>query len=1205
MRIYAVGDHLQNPAIRAAAAEAGAEIRFLDSRKAAREAVTEDYDVLLADCDHGDKEPLANTGLCAHARFRVPLCPANAAAGIGNLSPEDMTDLNAWFAYGGPENLRNAFARLRQLVRGERSPLPPPAAVPLDAVFLPDGRLLPDLAAWEKTEENRFPRRVGMLSYRSRWSDGDLALENAIIRSLNRRGIGVVAAFTDGSPDPELGTLTFEQAVDRFFCKNGRPVIGAFLNFQFFGAKGGNGEDMFQRAADCFRKLDVPVIRPVGLTRKGEEFYRSTQRPYAGDLPTNFIVPEYQGMIEPIHVSCSDAGNHRVPDPERVERLCGRIAAWLRLRETPNRSKRVAILLHNAPCSGVEATLGMATDLDAFSSAAALLRRLSREGYAVADLPADGEALKRQIMEKKAYSDFRWTSAEDIDASGGAMYRMERGEYAAYYDRLLTPAARRETEAHWGPPPGEAMVVNGKLLITGISFGNVLVMVQPKRGCYGAKCTGEVCRILQDPACPPSHQYLAAYWYLQHNWRADAVIHLGTHGSLEYLPGKQSGLSRDCFPDIALGDLIDLYPYNAAVAAQALIARRRAYAVTLSYLPAPDKGLDPAQRRLGRLISQYFAAQDQANSQLPDIRRAIEEAAKASPAAGAVFSREPEFDEALRQLRELLARAEESRRGASRRTFGEAPDRDWVRDYITQVWLADPSAAVLWREFDDPLERGDRMASFIDAALDAPERLSDPDLEALAEDARTIAAGLAAAGEEAEALLRALSGRYVSPSPCGDGSWNGREILPTGRNLHGAEQDRVPTEFAYRRGAEAAEALLAKYKAETGVLPEKAALNMTSLDVARSGGEQLGQFLALMGVKPVWNLSGRVEGLECIPLRELGRPRVDVTARISSIMRDAWPQLLTLMDRAVQLAAAQPEPAELNHVRANSASIAALGEEGTGRIFGGQPGTYTSAVGLALKASAWKDEADLAKYFIDSSSYLYGENKEGVRAPRSFAANVRQVELTADVTASRKTDGGASSYSARVQGGYQLAARALGSKRKLRQYMGETGSDGSLRVVPMADHVTRAIRDTLLNDVWLEQVQAQGYAGASELMGRIQNLFDTQCVLESLTPELLDGVAERILLDEDQCRWFREVNPYALEESGRRFLELHQRGKWKGDPEILRRLQGAYLRAEGELEEGTSGLGEIQAGNVEIVDSSRVEDWASRLKETEELLKHE
>ena len=641
------------------------------------------------------------------------------------------------------------------------------------------------------------------------------------------------------------------------------------------------------------------------------------------------------------------------------------------------------------------------------------------------------------------------------------------------------------------------------------------------------------------------------------------------------------------------------------MAAQALIARRRAYAVTLSYLPAPDQGLDDAQRELGRLITQYFAAQEQASPQLPLIRKAVEEAAEASPGAQAVLSRETDFDAALRQIRALLSRTAARRPGGALRCFGAAPDRGWVRDYITQVWLADPAAAKRWMGITDPLERGDRMAAFIDAALDAPERVSAPDMLPLAEDARAIAAGLTAAERETGALMQALSGRYVSPSPCGDGSWNGREILPTGRNLHGAEPDRIPTEFAYQRGAEAARALLEQYRSETGALPEKVALNMTSLDVARSGGEQLGQFLALMGVRPVWAPSGRVEGLACIPLEELGRPRVDVTARISSVMRDAWPRLLVLMDRAVQLAAAQPEPDEQNHVRANARSIAALGEEGTGRIFGGQPGTYTSAVGLALKASAWKTGEDLAEYFIDSSSYLYGENKEGVRAVRSFAANVRQVDLTADVTASRRSDGGASSYSARVQGGYRLAAKALGSNRKLRQYMGETAADGSLRVVPMAEHVTDAIRDTLLNDVWLEQVQSHGYAGGAELMERVQNLFDTQCVLENLPAELLDAVAGRVVLDERMERWFRENNPHALEESARRFLEMHRRGKWQGDPDVLRRLQRAYLRTEGDLEDGVTGLGEVQAGNVEIVEPGMTERWAERLKETEALLEHD
>lgn len=1202
MRILVVGGLLHTPAVRRAGEGAGASLTFVSSREAAALIPRERYDILLAGCDHGDNEPLQNAAVLSCAEHIVPLSGGNAAAGIGTLSQADITALNAYFAYGSPGNLNHAFARLGQLLSGESTPLPPPVPVPLDAIFRPDGRLFSDPEAFLAAETTRYPVYAGLLTYRGRWADQDLAVEEAIIESLRRRGIGVIPAFTDGSPNRELGNLTFEQAVERFFCKSGAPLIDLLINFQFFGAKASGGEDMFARAARCFEALDIPVVRPAGLARSSLAQWQASSRPYASDLPTNFLVPEYQGMIEPIHISCAGQRHERIPIPDRTERFAARAANWIALRHKPNGEKRVAIFLHNAPCSGVEATVGMATELDAFQSAADILRRMAAEGYRVEKLPADGAALRSLIFEKKAYSDFRWTSAEDIAACGGALYRMGLSEYLSSYDRL-PPEAREAMEASWGPPPGEAMVADGALLITGIPFGNVLVMVQPKRGCYGAKCTGEVCKILQDPACPPSHQYLATYWYLQSSWRADAVIHLGTHGSLEYLPGKQSGLSAACFPDAAIGDLVDLYPYNASVVAQALIARRRAYAVTLSYLPAAGKGLDPAQRRLARLIARYFAAGEQDSGQLALIRAEIETAAASSPAAQAVFRQEEDFEGALLTLRALLSKADSARKGASHRALGAPPDRAWITDYLTERWLSDPKTAALWADLADPLDRSEAISALIRAALDAPETVTQRALLPLVEDARAVARDLSAAGREMDALMHALSGGFISPTPGGDASYAGREILPTGRNLHGGEQDRIPTPFAYERGRQAAQALLAAYQRDSGALPEKVALNMTSLDVTRTGGEQLGQFLSLMGIIPLWGANGKVEGLSALPLDRLGRPRIDVTAHISSVMRDAWPQVLALMDQAVQLAAAQEEPAEQNYVRAHSLAISAQGEDGTGRIFGGQPGTYTSAVGLALKASAWKTEEDLARYFIDASSYLYGENRHGVRAPGAFAANIRQVDLTCDITNSRRTDGGASSYSARVQGGFRLAAKALGSKKQLRQYMGESTASSAIRVVPLGDHVARAVEDTLLNPIWQEQVMARGYDGGSELMGRIQNLFDTQCVCENLSPGLLDRVARQYLLDETMIQWFRENNPFALEEAGRRFLELHARGKWEGDPQVLRGLQRAYLQAEGDLEDGLSGRGELQGGNVDIIAHEQVASWADRLADTEAVLR--
>lgn len=1200
MRILIVGNTFNTPLVRSVAASMGIDLTLLSSQSLRTAPPEGSFDALLAGSDHGDHGDLRGSPLLERCRLIVPLSGENIAAGLTDLPHGDVELLNQYFAYGGPRNLRCGFTCVQQLLSGQRQPLPAPQPVPLDSIYTFDGRFFDSAAAFLQDQARPFPVYVGILSYRGRWADGDLALERAMAESLERRGIGVILAYSDGSPDAQLGTLPFQEAVRRFFCDGDRPVIDLLVNFQFFGAKAGNGQDMFAQAADCYAGLDIPVLRPAGLNRYNESQWRERTQPYAADLSINFVVPELQGMIEPVHVSCADELRCRKPIGERVERLTGRIQRWLRLRCKANSEKRVAIMLHNAPCSGVEATVGMATDLDAFESAVQLLRRLAQEGYTVTDIPEDGQALKDLIFQKKAISDFRWTAAENIAACGGALYRMDREEYGRYYAQL-SDTARQLLERHWGPPPGEAMVVEDRLLITGIPFGNVLVMVQPKRGCYGAKCTGEVCKILQDPTCPPSHQFLATYWYLAHSWDADAVVHMGTHGSLEYLPGKTSGLSADCFPDIAIGDLINLYPYNASVISQALIARRRSYAVTLSYLPAPGKGLSADQRRIAELIGQYFAAQEQQTGQAPWLRGELEKLCQNSPAAQSVLSRESDFDGAMRTLRAMLTKTQSSRRGSGHRALGAAPDEQWIRDYISELWSAQPETAALWRVREDT-GAVDPMGDFIHRALTDPGFQPEGAEALLAEDARDLAAALHCADAEMNVLLRALSGGFVRPTQGGDAAYGGRAILPTGRNIHGGEQDKVPTPAAYERGRQAAAQLLERYRTESGALPEKVAMNMTSLDVTRTGGEQLGQFLSLLGVRPVWSPSGRVDSLECVPLAQLGRPRVDVTAHISSVLRDAWPDVLTLMDRAVRLAEEQEEPEEDNLVRANSRRIRQSGEDGSGRIFGGQPGTYTSAVGLALKASAWKSEDDLAKYFIDASSYLYGEDKHGIRATGAFAANVRQVDLTCDITSSRRTDAVASSYSARVQGGFALAARALGSKKQIRQYMGESTAAGGIRVVTMADHVSRAIEDTLLNDVWREQMLEQGYQGAAELMERMQNIFDTQCVCENIAPGTLDAIAQRYLLDEDMQRWFRENNPHALEEASRRFLELNTRGKWDGDSQVLQRLRRAYLQAEGDLEDGVSGLGELQAGNVDIIAHDQVDTWAARLKETEGVL---
>lgn len=1100
MIIVFIGDTLCNKTVREECRKAGRKALFFRSKDLLEPLKA---DIAVVSNDHGDQ------GLFAHkeALRGVPVIAALGMQGIisdvSTLSPEDNERINRYFAYGGEGNVKNALLMLERLAGSDAGEESPPTETFFDAIYTPDGKLYRSADAYFESQGRRFDKYIGMLSYRARYAESDTAVENAIIRAFGARGVGVIAAYSAGTPDPELGCLPFEDVLGFFFRHNGRPIIDALINFEFFGARGDEVHSMFQRAQVIFERLDIPVIKPVISSRLTRDQWEESLQPTSADMALHYHIPEMQGIIEPIWIGCAGGKRFSLPVEERVSRLADRIVRWISLRRKANREKRVVVMLHSAVCSGVEATIGRASGLDAFESVARLLARMRAEGYAVKSIPENGEALRQMIFEKKTYAEFRWTGISDIVKHGGALYYMSSNEYRGFYNRL--PAkARDQMSQSWGEPPGEAMVTGDHIVVTGLDFGNARVMVQPKRGCYGAKCTGEVCKILQDPNCPPSHHYLATYFYVRHIFNADACVHVGTHGSLEYLPGKATGLSESCFPDIAIGDLPNLYIFNANSASQGLTAKRRGYAVTVDHLPPPE----------GRDFVGY------------------------------------------------------------RHVLGQPPDNRASRDYIRTIRRGESS---------DP-----RDVDGADGLLEDAPATGEPQ-EELGQDALALRDLLRKSTDEMDALLHGLDGGYV---PAGAAAGVSRATLPTGRNLHGLEADKLPTREAYEKGSRAADELIRKYANDAGKPPEKVAVTLSALDVTRTEGQQVCQFLAFLGVEPVWNIKGRVTGLSVLPLDRLGRPRVDVTAQISSIMRDAWPGLVKLLSEAVELAARQDEPDSLNPVRKN------MREAGNSRIFGVAPGTYGNSIGLALKASAWRSETDLARYYLDSNSYVYGRDKHGEKNIEALVSNIRQTDAAYDVAASGRTDAVSSSYNARMQGGLAAATRYVQGARKLRHYMRESAPEGD-RVVEFSEHVARSIGQTLLDEHWREQITRQGYMGASDLLSCLQNIFDTQCTLHNIPDTTLDEVALRCLCDVRVRDWFEAHNPFALEESVRRFLELKQRGKWKASPDVLKTLQESYLKAEGALEDEVGGKDDVQAGEIDIVTDSQVKDWATRMADVD------
>lgn len=1122
----------------------------------------------------------------------------------GTVPLAAIMELNRYFVYGGRENIIGAVCYIRQNVFMDKTAgeVPLPVEKAFDGIYALDrDKVYSSLTEFLSAEKNKYDSYVGILSHRSAWIKGNLQVEKALAEKLHQAGIGVIPVFSYGNSGETIKSYDFCGIIENYFSLNKKLYIDALVNFQMHLIRAKDGLNVSEQSVLEYSKLDIPIFHPIDSYYLTEEKWREYDNPLAFGMQSGMTNPEMAGMIEPIIIGLRDEKTKNpLPIPERIDCFVKRVSHWISLRKKKNRDKKIAIILHNSVCSGVEATVGKAFGLDAFESVVQILNRLKDEGYQIQNIPQNGEALRQMIMEHKAYSDFRWTSVEDIAASGGCLYKMScKNEYRSYYNEL-PKYLQTQMENSWGNPPGEGMVIDDDIIITGLQFGNIAVMVQPKRGCYGAKCTGEVCRILHDPNCPPAHQYIATYRYIEHVMCADACIHTGTDGSLEYLPGKSNALSALCWPNAVLGALPNLYLYHIGVISEGLVAKRRANAVIVGYLPPSSSGLDESSNRLLEKIAAYLEAVDFENGQEIIIKEELEMLIKTLPEAEKALQREDNFLEGITMLRASALQAAEARKITKSHIFGAIPDYEECLNYIAELWIADN--VISRNEEESFWNYNKRVKQLISDAL-----LNDDQDNPLVQDAQDIYSMLQQCTQEMKNLLHGLSGGYIASGESGMPDENGRKILPTGRNIYSMNMDKIPTQTAYKRGIILAEQLLALYQHDEGKYPEKIAMNMISVDIARTHGEQLSQFLYLLGVTPEWDKLGRVIKLSAIPTEKLERPRMDVTLRISGVMRDTWPDAVNMLDEAVLIVSLLEESDEENFVRKNIKKMEhkysdLSNRDKTIRIFGDPPGAYGAGVDLALKASAWKDEKDLARYFIQSSAFAYGKDLQGKKSIREFIENAKNVDVTCDVTSSRRMDTLACGFGVQVQGGYRLIAKTIG-KKEIRQYQSSNELSQNVKTETLSDCIQNDISGTLLNVFWREATMKKEYKGASEIMHRIQTVFDAQCTCECVSDKLLDKLAEAYVNDEQMREWLLRHNRFAAEEIARRLLELQTREKWKPDDNVLAKLQENYLSIEGDMEGNLEGLGEIQGGNVEIISDEKIENWGKNLREIDDILR--
>ena len=720
---------------------------------------------------------------------------------------------------------------------------------------------------------------------------------------------------------------------------------------------------------------------------------------------------------------------HRT-DPDRVARVAGLAARHARLRRTPNDRKKVAVVLSAYPTK--RSRLGNAVGLDTPASVLVLLRALRDAGYRVDDVPPDGDALMIGLADRLTYDRNTLTAAQAALGAG----RLPAADYERWF-ATLPARARDEVTAVWGEPPGDVYVHRGELVFPGLDLGGVLVTIQPPRG-FGADPIGTY----HAPDLPPPHHYLAFYRWVADVWGADAVVHVGKHGTLEWLPGKANALSAACFPDVALGDLPLVYPFVVNDPGEGTQAKRRSHAVVIDHLVPPMTRAESTDdlARIEALLDAYASAQAMDPGKLPALRRQVWDVlvdAEIHRDLGlAEGVDDDEFDSMVLHVDGYLCALKDAQIRGGLHVLGSAPEGEVLVEGVLAVTRLPqgpvPALRAVVAEalgFDPRTERRHEVDKIeaecrhrVEALAAAGwERALDPqDRSTVVEHwiCDRLVPALAATPDEVANTLLALDGGYVPAGPSGAPTRGAAHVLPTGRNFYSVDPKALPSALSWDVGRALADELVARHVAETGAPPVTVGLVLWGTAAMRTGGDDAAQALALLGVRPTWDGdSGRITGLEVVPLAELGRPRVDVTLRISGFFRDAFPHLVALLDDAVHLVADLDEPPEDNPIRAAGAEDA--------RLWGPPPGGFGSGILPVIEKGSWRTDADLAEVYLAWSGFAYGRDRAGEPAPEAMRRRFAAIQVAVKNQDNREHDIFDSDDYLQDHGGMVAAVRAL------------------------------------------------------------------------------------------------------------------------------------------------------------------------------------
>lgn len=1142
-------------------------------------------------------------------------------------SDGDFMQLRRYAAARGPENDLGLLMYAARLL-GETDAEPPaPAEQREDGVY--HGGFPRDIGA-EEYVASLDPGKVtvGIMFPSALWIYDNLAHIDALTEELERRGANTIPIFYSGVSYNVDGQAGSAAAVRRYFTKDGRPLVDALIVTNGFSvlnsSKTGGGVGV--RDEENFFKslLDVPVLFAMSVTGEYRDFEDDKVGMDKRGVQQNAAFPELDGDIDcvPISYTPKKTGMKRaVPIPERIERMCDYAMRWASLRRRPTAERRVAILMwQSRPSSGV---IGNAAGLDTPESVAAMLRRLSEEGYQVEGVPEDGRELVQEILDNVT---------NDLDNVSPSYLReraadlVPKGAYARQYSGI--PEWDREmTEKDWGEPPGTVCVDGEDIVIPGIVKGNVFVGYQPLRG-WAEKMEQNV----HDPELFAQHQYIAFYRWLKETFKADMVFHMGTHGTLEWLPGKNVGLSAKCEPDLVLDGLINIYPYIVDDPGEGIQAKRRSSSVLVGHMP-PSMARADSYEELDRVdvpLQDYLRLRATASPDRLDVLVSqIYDAAKENGLFNDLgITEDPGargFADYIIPLHEYLTEVRDALVRADLHVLGRAPEGTHLDETVYSLMRLDNGGV---RSLRDSF--ADNMGIDIRYALDHPAECfvsgevlgaaaerADSELRGfitwmredgfdaerslaqlreryggvrddLAEGVRYVcgklAPNIARTADEMENMVAGLNGGYVLPGPSGAPTRGNADILPMGRNYYSLDPSTVPNRSAWEMGKRMADAMVEKYAAEKGAYPREIGFIIWATDTMKTGGDDMAYILWLMGVRPVWSKTGgQVVGLEAVPLEELGRPRIDVTVNITGLFRDTFPNLIDMIDDAVKLVAGLDEADEDNALAANLRrdivdGIAAgltpdeARRRNSVRVFGAPPGAYGTGVNKMIEASSWKTVEDIADVYVDWCSNGYAKGDYGQKMRDEFVRRFSKVAATVKNMPDREIDLLDCDDVYEYLGGMNAFVRAYGRKDAVTM-MGDGSDPKKARVRDTRAELQFVFRSKVLNPKFIGGLMEHGYRGAAEMANLTEYTMAWGATSDVAEDWMYEGLADKFLLDGRVREWMDDVNPYAAMNILNRLQEAIERGLWNATDEYRERLGELYLETEGRIEEVTDRRG--------------------------------